>query len=237
MENSDLEWKSYMYNLPKGVLSFATRACIDVLPTGDNLKKWGKKVSEECSLCGNNETLHHTLNFCPTSLAQGRYTFRHNQIVTHLVKFLKDNNSSISVFADLEGHTINGGTVPPQVIPTQEKPDIVVIKSDHVFLIELSVPFETNIDKARSYKMDRYASLLNDIKDNGFKCDLICLEVGSRGLVTKDNKLSIRSIAKIVGTKKVRDLWRDVSRIAVLGSYAIFNARFASQWVDFRVSI
>ena len=37
-EKSDLTWRSAMYNLPKGVLSFAARAAIDCLPSPDNLK-------------------------------------------------------------------------------------------------------------------------------------------------------------------------------------------------------
>ena len=89
MCDGDLGWKSYMFNLPKGLLSFATRAAINVLPSGDNLKLWGKSDKTNCELCGNKSTLLHILNNCATSLNQGRYTFRHNAIISHVVQFLR----------------------------------------------------------------------------------------------------------------------------------------------------
>ncbi len=124
--DGDLSWKSYMYNLPKGLLSFATRAAINVLPSGDNLTIWGKSDKGNCELCGNRSTLLHILNGCTTSLNQGRYTFRHNTIISYLVKFLKENvDEAIQVYSDISGCTVNGGTIPPQIVPTAEKPDSV----------------------------------------------------------------------------------------------------------------
>ena len=170
------------------------------------------------------------------SLEQGRYTFRHNNIIRYIVKFLVDNsNGAIEVFSDIKGYTINDGTIPSAIIPTQEKPDIYVVKSvkRHMTIIELTVPFETNISKARQRKLDRYAALVADINKTKYNVDLICLEVGSRGLINKDNKSQIRQIASLVGEKRTRSLWRDISRIALLSSYAIFNARHESKWVDY----
>ena len=235
-ESTDLAWKSSMYNLPKGVLSFAARAAIDVLPTPDNLCQWGKHSHDNCTLCNSKGTQHHILNFCQVSLEQGRYTFRHNNILRYIVKFLVDNsNGAIKVFSDIKGYTINGGTIPASIIPTQEKPDICVVNAlkRHVTIIELTVPFETNISKARQRKLDRYAALVADINKTKYIADLICLEVGSRGLINKDNKSQIRQIASLVGEKRTRSLWRDISRIALLSSYAIFNARHESKWVDY----
>jgi hypothetical protein len=48
-----------MYNLPEGVLNFAARAMIDVLPTPDNLKQWGIHSHESCEVCGSKGTQHH----------------------------------------------------------------------------------------------------------------------------------------------------------------------------------
>ena len=41
LEGGDLTWRSIIFDLPKGVLSFLTQAAINSLPTSDNLK-WGK---------------------------------------------------------------------------------------------------------------------------------------------------------------------------------------------------
>lgn len=48
-EKSDLTWKSMIYNLPRNVLSFAVRSCIDFLPTFTNLRTWGKRVNVKCA--------------------------------------------------------------------------------------------------------------------------------------------------------------------------------------------
>eukprot|EP00058_Branchiostoma_floridae_P004419 XP_002589907.1 hypothetical protein BRAFLDRAFT_81965 [Branchiostoma floridae] len=46
-EKCDLTWRSAMYNLPRGILSFAVRASIDALPTLCNLTTWGKHTIVE----------------------------------------------------------------------------------------------------------------------------------------------------------------------------------------------
>jgi hypothetical protein len=38
-ESEGITWKSYMLNLPRGVLKFALNASIDTLPTFTNLKR------------------------------------------------------------------------------------------------------------------------------------------------------------------------------------------------------
>lgn len=238
-EGSDIDWLSKKYNLPRGLLSFGVRAILDVLPTGDNLKQWGKSTDEKCSLCDGRGTLHHILNFCPVSLNQGRYTYRHNAIIHYLVQNLTKcataNSIAISIYADTKDKGINGGTIPHYIIPTQQKPDICIVEPSKkcVTLLELSVPFEPNIDKARSTKLERYASLVADINDmTDWHCDLVCLEVGSRGLITKDNKMQIKRVFNIVKEKRMNSIYADISLRANSASYAIFNARFCSVWID-----
>ncbi len=235
MSEGDLSWKSFMFNMPKGLLSFATRAAIDVLPTGDNLNTWGKTDAVNCELCGNRSTLLHVLNGCRTALNQGRYTFRHNAIVSYVVKYLKENVSQEwKVFADIQGCTTTGGTIPADIVPTAEKPDIVCVNhiNKSVTILELSVPFESNINNAREYKTNKYASLVTDVEAAGFSCKLICFEVGSRGLITGNNKMQFKKIAKIAQSKKAKDLWAQSSRIAISCSYVIFNARYEKEWYD-----
>ncbi len=238
-EGSDIDWLSVKYNLLRGLLSFGVRAALDVLPTWDNLKQWGKKTDDKCCRCGNKGTLHHVLNFCPVALEQGRYTYRHNSIIHHLIKTLQSHvesrNLNVKIYADIKDHGINGGTVPSYVIATQQKPDICIIENDPkiVTLLELIVPFEPNIDKAHETKLNRYASLVADIDNmTPWKCQVICLEIGSRGLITKDNKSRLKELFKIVGEKRMKSIYTDTSVLANTSSYAIFNARFSASWTD-----
>ena len=59
-EDTNVTWKSYLWNLPCGIAKFAINSSLDTLPSGDNLKRWGKRVSDVCPLCGNSK---QTLSF------------------------------------------------------------------------------------------------------------------------------------------------------------------------------
>ena len=95
---------------------------------------------------------------CPVALEQGRFTYRRNCVLAYLVRTLKTlatlNEVKVALYADLPGMGINGGTVPANILPTSERPDIVMHFPSvrKVVLMELTVPFEPNIEKARVRK-------------------------------------------------------------------------------------
>ena len=69
LEKQDISWKSYIYAVPRGVMTFAMRASTNSLATPDNLARWGKVVDTNCKLCSSAEqqnrstaTLGHILN-------------------------------------------------------------------------------------------------------------------------------------------------------------------------------
>ena len=49
-EESNVTWQSIRNNIPKGVLSFAVKACSNGLNTPDNLKRWGQRKLEKCNI-------------------------------------------------------------------------------------------------------------------------------------------------------------------------------------------
>jgi hypothetical protein len=85
-ENESITWKSYMWDLPHGVLKFALNSSIDTLLTFTNLRRWGKRSSVKCQLCGNmvKQTLFHVLVHCKYTLDQERLTWRHNSVLNHI---------------------------------------------------------------------------------------------------------------------------------------------------------
>ena len=166
-EQSDLNWRSIIYDLPKGVLSFAVRSSIDFLPTLSNLKTWGKRSNARCPLCKNKETLHHILNNCSEALKQGRYTWRHDSILNYIVQCLifLSKNDDVKVFADIKGMTSSGCTIPPNILPTSQCPDIFLYNesAQKALIAKLTVPFEQNINKSHDRKQNKYAGLLSDL--------------------------------------------------------------------------
>ena len=145
MEKNDATWKGYIFNLPRGTMKFLLNAAIDTLPTRVNLKLWGKMSNDKCR-CGRRETLNHILNGCDLSLKEGRYTYRHDNVLKYISECL--DKTKYSCYVDIPGcQTPAGGTLPPALLVTPLRPDIVIIdkKKKEVNIFELTVPGEGRI--------------------------------------------------------------------------------------------
>jgi hypothetical protein len=113
-EIESITWKSYMWDLPRGVLKFAVNSSMDTLPTFTNLRRWGKHDSVNCQLCGNmvKQTLSHVLVHCKYTLDQGRLTRRHNSVLNHIMGCLKSalaGKSTVELYCDFDGLQAPGG--------------------------------------------------------------------------------------------------------------------------------
>ena len=173
-EEEDVTWKSIIFGLPRGVMSFACRSATNSLATNDNLKRWGKKSNSKCDLCSSTGTLLHTLNGCKVLLNSGAYLWRHDNILHYLAKILSENKKdNVDFYVDIPNYQINGSTLPPNVVVTNLRPDVVFIDKNTTpptcAIYELTIPFETNLTAANTRKRDKYQSLKTDIQANGFK--------------------------------------------------------------------
>ena len=81
--NTDFSWNKLIYGTSDGVLRFLLNSTTNTLPTPDNLRRWGvSRVELSCVLCHRVSTLRHILTGCPVALHQGRYTWRHNSVLS-----------------------------------------------------------------------------------------------------------------------------------------------------------
>jgi hypothetical protein len=132
-ESEAITWKSYMWNLPRGVLKFALNASIDTLPTFTNLKRWGRRASVNYHLCGNTvkQTLFHVLVHCNHTVDQGRMTWRHDFILKHIAGCLKsalESWGTVEVYYDSERlQAPGGGSIPALVMAQTQRPDLVIL--------------------------------------------------------------------------------------------------------------
>ena len=69
-------------------LKFLVKAVYDLLPTPSNKNIWFRS-EETCNLCGGNGTLAHILTGCEVALAQGRYRWRHDQVLRQIAHFVE----------------------------------------------------------------------------------------------------------------------------------------------------
>ena len=240
-EQSNVAWKAIIYGVPKGVMAFAMRAATNTLATPDNLKRWKKVRNDDCLMCKNQDrpackaTLHHILNHCSAFLGDTeRFKWRHDSVLTYLAETLKESlPDNISLYADLEGHSINGGTLPPHIAITGSRPDLVLINTTEktVWLLELTVSFETNFDAAHTRKKLRYTSLAEDITEAGYTCNNVPFEIGSRGHVSLANKTTLCTMHSLCKPKtRLSKFTQDISKISLLCSYSIYLSRSESNW-------
>ena len=133
---------------------------------------------------------------------------------------------------------MNGVTIPANITITRLKPDLVIINRDsspqEVILVELTLPWESpqGLENARLRKDQRYEAHSKDIVCQEFRCNSFQLEVGVRGLINTRNKGVIVHIAKIMKIKKIQDTKKRCSKLALLGSYMIWNARHSEDWTS-----
>ena len=85
-----LSWNDLFHMAPLRI-SFILRSVYDLLPSNANLVKWGKSEDPSCPLCKERQTVEHVLSSCKTALSQGRYTWRHNQVLRELAEAVEFN--------------------------------------------------------------------------------------------------------------------------------------------------
>eukprot|EP01084_Bolivina_argentea_P142046 249567_1 len=206
------------------------------------------------------QSILHVLNNCSPALHQGRYTWRHDNVLNHMYKELKfhvdklNNNNNMSIFqlfADLPNKRYNANSTLPETLlnnPSYSslKPDLVMVECNNnnsnepnykVSLIELTVPYETNISKRHRDKINRYTNLCNHLNSRlNVDCKLICFEIGSRGIFSKDNTKRLERICNCVywslNRKTLRRLKSKVQKLIIKTSYKIFKKRNDKHWTE-----
>ena len=174
-------------------MKWILNSSINTLPTKTNLKQWGKLVNDKC-FCGQRQTLNHVLSCCGPALEQGRLTFSRDNVLHYISGCL--DRKRFKCFLDLEGHqTEAGGTIPPHLVVTGKKPDIVIVdqkvKAVHIF--ELTVPGESRLDIAHKLKAESYEHLVTDIRSHSVT--VTPFEVGAQtGHLNMDNKRRLHKL-------------------------------------------
>ncbi|KAK0136753.1 Retrovirus-related Pol polyprotein from type-2 retrotransposable element R2DM [Merluccius polli] len=125
VEKRKFSWKE-IWDMEAFRTSFILRATYDVLPSPQNLNQWYGE-DPTCHLCPSPANLKHILVACKTSLTQGRYTWRHNQVLKCLAAALESRRTVInalpspSVLSASSGQFVREGEKPPKT--RQPKPE------------------------------------------------------------------------------------------------------------------
>ena len=238
-EQESITWQSVIKHMPRNVLAFAARLTTNSLNSPDNLVRWGKRKIGHCPLCKTqNGTLAHIVNFCPVSLNQGRYTWRHDSVLQEITKYVKSSvKNGTQVFSDIKGHKINCTTIPADILVSSgegSRPDLVILDRENkrIALMELTVPLPHNAQAANNKKLQKYTQLEIALAEQRFQVYLMSFEICSNGHITKRNKTSMEHTLKKFKIKLSKNVVMNMSKIALLCTMSIFHAYQATDWVD-----
>ena len=124
------------------------------------------------------------------------------------------------ITADLPGMQY---TFPQDITTTDLRPDIVIWDSQVIYLVELTVPFETNIDDAVARKVHCYQDL-RDACAPSQSSSIITLEVGSRGFLYMEQ---FQKLYQLLRAKRsdIQSFELDIIRHVIVSSYDVWCKR------------
>lgn len=94
VEKRKISWRD-LWSMEEGRIKFLIGATYDVLPSPQNLKQW-VDGDPSCPLCSETATLRHIMSGCKISLSQGRYTWRHNQVLKSLAAGIESRRVQVN---------------------------------------------------------------------------------------------------------------------------------------------
>lgn len=78
----DLTWNRLLYRMSNADLKFYLQGTLQIAPSPKYLKRLGYIQNDVCPLCHQKGgSFYHIMSLCKVALEQGRYTWRHNEIL------------------------------------------------------------------------------------------------------------------------------------------------------------
>ena len=224
------QWHRTLNKLPKNIFNFCIRYLNNTLPTLKNLFLWKKSENALCKVCFNTQTLQHVVSACKVHLEEGRYTWRHNSVLKIIADYLVSVTNNIELYCDITGY------MSPSIITGEQKrPDIVVIDKQRswVFVLELTVGFETRIKDNAVRKHNHYSGLCSELRNQYNRVKFVNISVGALGIVGKSSRSFIDFISNdlLLDNQKTNYLIAKIGACCIRSTYYIF-CRKDKDWTE-----
>ena len=174
----------------RNVFNFTIRSINNSLPTRKNLAKWGISISSECSFCLHLETLLHVV--AGYSSYVNRFSWKHDSILNLIANNIPLQNFQ-NIFADLPGFSnpsiITGDKHRPDLLPTTE--------DNWLYILELTVGYETNLRNNIEHKQSKYAALIQDQMNHFKTVKFVNLSVSALGVFDQESSPFIEMLKKL----------------------------------------
>ena len=214
-------WSIVQQNMPKNIFNFSLKYLTNTLATRKNLFKWSIGQSSACSFCLQSETLQHIVSSCKSYLDHGRYTWRHDSVLNFIASTLSAL-PSCSIYADLPAFLS-----PSLITGDSLRPDLLLItKNKTLYILELTIGFETNIKVNSDRKALKYNSLHHALSSKYSQVNFINLSLGALGTVGSSSD-SFSELLKAIDfdSKMQKAILSRIMNITIRCTYYIFCYR------------
>ena len=212
----------YNWNISDSLVKFCLKARLNILPTEYTKFLWNKENNPICTLCRfKPEYMSHVLNGC--NVLNNFYSRRHDRIVDKFADELKlyIPNKSISVNKLCE--KVFPFLKEELVKIVHRKPDIVVVRNDICYIVELTVCYDTYFEFSHAAKVSRYGELVNCLNNQGIKSNLLVMCFGSLGTIKGNVRNNLRILGFDSDNSKYFLSWASIS--CIIGANYIWRHR------------
>ena len=178
-DHFNIYWRKTINRLPKYIYNFVIRYLNNTLANATNTFKWKFRTNLYCNFCHARQTLGHDVGSCSVFLQEKRYTWRHNSVMLNNANSIP-RNQNITLYVDLDMFAL-----PSIISGDEQRPDMIIKRNNDLWILELSVGFETNLEKNRNAKNLRYNTLIQRLKTTYRKVKFINLSLGAIGVYSK----------------------------------------------------
>ena len=211
-------WTNVLQHLPRNIYSFVIRYMSNTLSNGSNAIKWGMTNNPKCKFCDAIQTLGHVIGGCSSALLDKRYNWRHYSILLFIAKLFR-SMSEITVYCDILDF-LN----PSIVMGERHRPDIVLVNGKRVMLLELTVGFETNLQKNFKRKHDRYKVLVTDLCKK-YSVSYVNLSLGAIGVTCAGSNVQ-KTFSKFgMDLNTINFALKRIANVCIRSTYYIFCMR------------
>ena len=204
--------------------NFTVRYLNNSLPTGKNMITWGQSHDSSCSACAETETLLHVVAGCKAYLLETRYDWRHNSVLLFLTKtFMKIKG--VEIYSDLDDYRS------PSIITGELlRADLLIISKRVLYVLELTVGFETSLCNNSVRKRNKYKGLIVSLSQSYENVKFINLSMGALGVYYYNSFFSMMDELKLSEVEK-KYIARTATNSAIRCSYYIFCGK-NKPWPD-----
>ena len=174
-------WSTVQQSMPKNIFNYSIKYLNNTLASKKNLSKWAISQPSLRSFFLKTEALQHIASSCTTYLEEDRYTWCHNSVHLYLAKTLT-SLSKCSLYADLPSFLS-----PRSITGNSLRPDPVLVTDTSLYILELTVGFEPNLQINSDRKKAKYHSLISDLTPTFSNIKFVNLSMSILGLLGKSS--------------------------------------------------